>query len=377
MMNKKVFFVLTSLACGSLASLAADANKSYNSGSSSSGSNQNMNNPGYWDQAQNNYVITPSAQPVVDGWADFFVTADFIWWKPNLEDTSYATSGFSPAVGTNASTGKVESPHYKWEPGFKVGIGTVFQHDNWDLYLEYTWFQMNQDKHHHNDSITAGSTSFVWSDYFVTPGGAVVPGPVELTSASARAKLQFNVLDLEMGRNFWISKYLTIRPNFGLKFAWIHNQESINYVLATPAVGASEHIGVNQRFFGVGIRGGFDTAWHFTKHWSIYGDLALSALWTDFRTQRNDQTTTTAGVTYTSFSAKERRNRSQSVEPVLELGLGLMYQTWFHQDEYEFWVKAGWEEQVWWDHNRFINLAAHRHGNLTLQGLTVDFGLAF
>jgi hypothetical protein len=170
-----------------------------------------------------NYVITPSAQPVVEGDADFFITADFIWWKPNQEGTSVAYPGYSDGT-TAASKRNVLGPNFDFEPGFKLGIGTTMKHDTWDLYLNWTWFRSNDVKGHAN-----AGTQTMWSDLAFSVDGDQMPTLWAASSARTRWDMHFNVIDLELGRNFWISKFLTLRPHFGLKTGWIHQNQSTTY----------------------------------------------------------------------------------------------------------------------------------------------------
>ncbi len=363
-MSKKKLIALTTLAAGSMVSLSADQAAKGTTGTTSSG-NANMTN----------YVITPTAQPVVEGDADFFITADFIWWKPNQEGTQVAYPGYSDGT-SNAPKGSAVCPNYSFEPGFKLGIGTTMKHDTWDLYLNWTWFRSEDVKGHHN----AKSNENMWTDLRVSSTGNNEPQLWNVREADTRWNMHFNVLDLELGRNFWISKYLTLRPHFGLKTAWIHQNQHTKYEdLATfGQQSVPEHeakIAMKQHYWGLGIRAGLDTAWHLNRNWSIYGDLALAALWTDYDDSRRDNWQSSAGGT--TLRTFRGSNDVHTIEPVLELGLGLMYQTWWHNDDYQFTIAAGWEEQVWFQHNQNINIGSPRQGNFTLQGLTVKVGFEF
>jgi hypothetical protein len=363
-MSKMKLIALTTLACGSMASLVADqaANKGSTNGNGST--------------AQS-YVITPSAQPVVEGDCDFFVTADFIWWKPNQEGSSVAFTGFSPDGTTNASNGHVLNPHYQFEPGFKLGVGTTMKHDTWDLYLNWTWLRSEDTKSHHNTK----SSESVFTDLRFSDTGSNEPRIWAVQEAETRWNMHFNVIDLELGRNFWISKYLTLRPHFGLKTAWIHQNQSTEFEgvadtgIASLTSVAEAEVKMHQHYWGLGIRTGLNTSWHFDRNWSIYGDFALAALWTDYDNSRKDEFETTQGGT--ELVTYRGKSDLHTIEPVLEIGLGLMYQTWWHNDDYQFTIAAGWEEQVWFNHNQNINISSHRNGNFTLQGLTVKVGFEF
>ena len=87
--------------------------------------------------------ITPYAGPHVTSSLNLYFTVDFLWWKAKQSGLTYASAGVltQPAQPLQPlRDGKIGRVSYDWDPGFKVGAGYKFWHDNWDLYAEYTWF---------------------------------------------------------------------------------------------------------------------------------------------------------------------------------------------------------------------------------------------
>ncbi|MCP5492150.1 MAG: outer membrane beta-barrel protein [Chlamydiales bacterium] len=294
------------------------------------------------------------AGPRVCMGSDVFFTASFILWSVHQEGTEYAMSG----VGTNPSKGKLHDVDYGLEPGFKVGLGYAAPHDGWDLYASYTWLHASAD-----DRTGGTDTATLITDF----NG-------QLQEARANWSLKFNVIDLELGRNFFASKFLKLRPFVGFKGTWQDQDYSVNYI-GSNAIFASRNDRIDQSFWGFGMRAGMDTAWHFTNDWSIFGNFALSALWSGYDTDLT-VTDTTIGVQDVDLNTD---NSFHTVSPVLELMIGIRYETWFYHDEYHIAIDAGWEEQVWWGHNRYvvINQPQRNGGDLTFQGLTLTFRFDF
>lgn len=307
-------------------------------------------------------LITPPVAPRVTHGADVFLTADFIWWKSQISGLEYATIG-----------SKSKELPFQFEPGFKVGLGVDMAHDGWDLYAQYTW--LNTPKHSNHLSVPGHLGFSTLVSAFSTPTiGALSVIPT--SSASASRKASFNVLDVELGRNFFISKRLTLRPNFGLKFAWLDEHIHFHYngnTTYTTIATADSHF--KQYLFGVGGRAGLNTVWHFSPCWGLYGDVALTALWGKF----NDKVRIkllTSGQTE-SVETSNVHEKSQYVIPVIEYGIGLTYMTWFYDESYMFSLKAGWEEQIWVHYNQLLNVPSKYNGDLSMQGLTIQAGFAF
>lgn len=326
--------------------------------------------------------ITPQAEPIVTHWADPYMTAEFIWWKAVEENVHYAVNGVNATFppGEELDRGSVKSPDFDFEPGFKLGFGLKFRHDGWDLYANWTWLsEFEGDSHVRTDE-----DSLVYTSLSTIATGASSTANVENYNDStqfsfekghAEWEMQFNALDLELGRNFFISRFLTLRPHFGLKFGWIDQDYEVKYKDTLLFTTESDmKVEMDQDFFGVGIRTGLDTVWYFTKHWGLYGDFAFSALWSNFHSKREDNY---AAPGFDKEEVTDYRRSLQTLTEVLELGLGFRYDTTFFVGDYAFYLQAGWEEQIWFNQNQFLDTRDTRTGNLTMHGLSVKAGLMF
>ncbi len=339
---------------------------------------QTMNKPA--DQQQMMNQITPSAEPAVTRRADPYLTADFIWWRAQEDGLEYAMNGVGNG-NTNADKGSLHKPHFEYEPGFKVGMGLKFRHDGWDLYAQYTWLHSDGDETKvHTDS---DGDSNVVSNIFipsssqnpVTGTTSYILQTTDMREAEGKWSLHFNVLDLELGRNFWISKWLTLRPYVGMKFSWIDQDFDVEYEgIPTGSTGtANVKLDMDLDQTAIGLRTGLDTAWYMWKKWCIFGELAISGMWNDFDSSRKDTLYKNGG-----HLTLNRINRdSHSVTAVLEWALGLRFETAFHNDDFDFMLQAGWEEQVWFNQNQFVMMPNQTPADLNFEGLTVKAAFYF
>lgn len=320
--------------------------------------------------------ITPLASSRVHNWAEFFVTADFIYWQARQDGLSFAQEGnyrFNNNVPQSAHKGSFKNVDFGFEPGFKAGIGVDFRHDGWSLLANYTWLdQFDARGSARNNPDQRGQLG---SGFFTDILPNTLVSPVPLESARARWKLRFNVIDVELARSFYISSHLVLKPYIGAKYAWIDQKYRVNYVgTGTNPFDFTVIMRQKQDFWGVGLRAGLNSEWHFTRNWSLYGALALSELYSQFETTRKDVETSgaTPGVIYYV------ENNFHTIKPVLEMAFGVRYETFFSNDRYQLFFQAGWEEQFWFDHNQLIdNGFRYGRGDLTLQGLDIKAGFSF
>jgi len=361
---------------------SAFANSNYSSGSNSSNYGSSMDSgSGSTQSGQGAYQrgtfreITPNAGPRVAHGADVFITADFIWWNASQEGISYAATGFVTDDGTDpfasASKGKYDYVGSDWAPGFKVGLGLNLSHDGWDLYSQYTWLH-------------ASDSSSLSRENGVAYTGSLVGG----NKVKADWDLHFNVIDLELGRNFYLSQFLTMRPFIGFKATWQDQDlkvttESNQFEIdgngqqpSTPVTGPFVHKNATD-VWGIGVRGGLNVSWYMSKNWSFYGDLAWTTMWTDYDTLTRSDTLydSTTGNSKTYFNVSN--DDLYAVKYIGEMELGLRWEMWFYDDTYHFAIQAGWEQQVWVNWGQFVEILDHINHDLSLHGPNLKFRFDF
>jgi hypothetical protein len=370
---KQLTLTAIPLLCAAFAPLCADA-QGQSAADKQAAEKQKM----YMDEMNK---ITPSGEPAVTRYADPFVSADFIWWRAQEDGLDYAFTGTTPQVH-NADRGRLKHPSFSYEPGFKVGMGLKFRHDGWDFFAQYT--RLNFEHRNNRTHSDEDNDSNVQSNITMPYGGDLVTFWAD--SARGKWSLDFNVLDIELGRNFWVSKWLTMRPFVGMKFDWTdqdfhvkYENVSGNYISNNPGqglvAGSDVHMKMDQDQFGVGLRAGLNTTWYMWRHWCIFGELALSGMLNDFDISRKDKIETPADV---EWKQNNFRRDSHPVTLVAEWSLGLGFETAFHHDDYMFQIRAAWEEQIWFNQNQFPFFPNAAGGsNLSFEGLTIKAAFFF
>lgn len=364
--------------------------------------------------------VTPEAGVVVSGGVDVYVTADYIYWHASEGGLAYAySSGIVSTLATSnnaPSQGRLVSPQFKMSSGFKVGLGLDFHYDGWDMELMYTWLRPKASSSF--DAADAGEQNqAVWSTAVTAKASTkqnaqVYISPAAPTSGSSSWKLHVNVLDLELGRAFFVSPKLVVRPHFGLKGTWDTQTYNVNYVAAaggvytasstasstTKSSGSSSTttssagalglvssatadnytIARKQNYWGVGPRTGVNSCWMISRNFSVFSDWAFATLWGQFKNTRTDTSNLTGDTTVTDFVPVYERGRLHQLNAVLEMELGLRYDYWFSDDEYRFRIGASWENQLWFNQNHFLGVHSDFvNGDLSLQGLTLNLRFDF
>jgi hypothetical protein len=273
------------------------------------------------------------------------------------EGLGYAQNGYN-SLELMPKTGRIQDLDFGYSPGFKIAIGLNLREDGWDVYAQYTRSYEKASRGLSTNQIGSLHPTWFVLDEF--------DQDTILLNAHAKWRIHFNVVDLEIGRNFFVSKYLALRPFTGLKTSWQTQRYKVFY---TKENDTTAHVKVYDNDWGVGSRFGLNTSWFFNPHWSIYGNGAASLVWGQFTILRKDYLKKYDHEFY--HRVLNQINDIHTIKGVMELGLGLRYENWTYDYRYRLRFELGWEQQVWISHNQFIRtFEESAHGDLILQGVT-------
>ncbi len=339
------------------------------------------------------------ARPVLKDRADLFFSAELLIWKPREDDLNFATElDTIPITDNSFRNGNVQNWKGKWAPGVRLGFGYNTCYDGWDLALIWTHFNSrNKKSSNGNDCDCCPCAPGVFQpEYFPKDylGTGANTSPLYVTEAeSKRWKLQLNMLDLELGREFYVSKWMTVRPHVGVRGGWINQKFKVEYeggnFLApafttdsgTFAAGTTreDEITMRNKFWGVGLRAGLDSKWGLGCGFSLYGKLALAALWGKFKVNQNHTLENIAGTTGT---LSKIRNNFSVCRPIADLALGVRYDHTFSNGAWGLGAWAGWEHHYFWGQNKLFKMSGSNYdvvdqnnGDLSLAG--VNIGMSF
>lgn len=314
-----------------------------------------------------------SARSHPDG-RGFDVFADLIVWTAKEAGADcWAEVITSDGLATSNDLRQV---HFGWDPGFRVGFGYGMKHDQWDTQAYYTWFRTRGTDHVSSDP-GAVHSSFLGNFYVDNADGAGLSGP-SYQRASIDWTIRFNIFDWELGRNFWVSKSLALRPFLGIKGGWIH--QSIHSKWRNPELFGAEFFDVGtenlkNNFWGIGPAAGLNTKWNLyagQKHsLNLFGDFSGALMWGHW-----------------SFSDTFKNDIPQRVSirlqnlnggaAMLRTFMGFGWDVNFSQNQYRFSTKLGYEMQFWLDQLQFYSFTGGRLVNeLTLQGGTLELCFDF
>ncbi len=309
-------------------------------------------------------MINPQGRPQVRDGADLFVFGNLLFWNAHENGLQVAVKNEDST--NNLSDSEVKTVHGKWNVGFRAGIGYNTPHDGWDLKL--TWLRFTDH---------GRKNSYADADDAIFP---TLVHPTELYYYADDAKkmksrwhLRLNQLDLDLGREFFVSKWLTLRPHFGLRTDWIRQKLEAEYknLPAVLIVGEIE-TEAKDRWWGIGLEGGFDTQWGLGSGWSIFGNLSAAILYGFHHIKYESE------IEITDVEFVDMKDRYRISHPILDLEMGVRWDNMFCNDRFHVGLQVGWEHHIYFSQNQFpvfvddvsIGSFVSNQGDLTFQGWT-------
>lgn len=317
--------------------------------------------------------------PAYDLQCDWGVSLDleFLYWYARETDLSYAMTFTSKERSSTNETTVFAPSRYKdlgtkWDPGFRAGLGWNSACDGWDLSATYTWF--------HNRKTSSTSVP----EFLVVPevGEQGILNPwinqsfhqrnsqnqqvsnqnIQLFSkVAAKWRLQLNIIDLELGRKYWLSECFNLRPYAGVRGAWWKTRFRTTSTKETDPTRSQSFTydfkfvdRFTNRVWGVGILGGLQPAWYFSCCFAIYGNIDVALLWGDIEGKKRERYTQpeARGVVDGSIDYSNRSNRKFSqMTPALDAGIGFRWEEIWCCDRFRTALDLGWEHHVYFDVN--------------------------
>lgn len=320
----------------------------------------------------------PARIDVRGSW-DIYADGSFIYWQVMQDNMEIGVS----SVGTPSTVGNADgqqvyiiNTNYEYSPGFKVGVGMNFDHDNWDANAEYTWL------HNKISQVSNGQTNAVV--YPINDWAARQNASSSFNSLVGKWHYKFDILDLMLGRSYYVGNRLSFRPAFGARGCWMR-QHTSEVCQGSSQNGAGTDKGKmtnNYASWGVGPSASLSTSWMVGYGVAIVADIQADVQYRHFDIRQTFQTTTTS-LNNTTF----HQDHMKTLRPHTDFEMGLEYGTYFDNNNWHVELAATYGFQVFWNENVFrkyvggstnsVMNSFSPNGNMYIHGLTATARLDF
>lgn len=301
---------------------------------------------------------------------------EFLWLRAIEDGIDYAWS--INETGTDRYI-KPRDQGFEFDPGFRIGLGYNFGYDDWDLHFGYTWHST-----HIHSSVKGRNIIGILT---LLPDANSALSYVGYEYGKSSWRNQFNVWDLDLGRNYYVGKHLAVKPMLGLKATYIRQHLHASFEdadLGAQAVAWDNISGrFKSKFWGIGPKIGMLGEWELGYGFSLFGNLHTAALYGQFKTKSDLVAIATAGrvgagpALVGSNSGGHISDEFYRLRMMAYTAIGLEWSRCFW-DWFNFSMHIGFEGQYWWQQMEFLNFnETAPSGDLSLTGINAGFRFDF
>ncbi len=234
-------------------------------------------------------VVNQNCQPMTAGYnapapvnlnccqKGFLFWFSFLYWQPeqNFMDIAFESDSVirNNACGFSWKHGDVIEMDSSFQPGFKVGVDYLLPcFDYWDISAEYTHLHTKNSK-----GAMEPSEGFLYARW-------IQPNLISNNSATRICdswQLNFNVLNIDIGRRCYIGERFITRPYIGVATAWISQKFKADIELISPLLLLK--VTDSSSCWAIGPRIGIDGNWYFTNCFSLVGNIATDIFFTHYQ----------------------------------------------------------------------------------------------
>ena len=262
----------------------------------------------------------------------------------------------------------------------------------------WTHFRTSANSHDESECDDNRSLLPLWSDFAPTAGNG---GILWTTDIETHWKLRLDFVDVELGREFWTSKYLTFRPHVGLRLLWVKQEYEIDHSGGSweknddpSSPPYNNKVELDNNYHGVGLRTGIDTVWNFGRGWAFFGNIAAAIVYGRFNVD-HEEDNRQARSPHDKDPLLETEDNFRVSRATTDVTLGIQWSSMFSNCRYGFTAKLGWEHHLFFDQNQMWrvmrigdspaiqpnpsgeNVYHQRRGDLSTQGWTLTFVFEF
>lgn len=268
---------------------------------------------------------------------ELFVLGRFTYWQP-LEDMVELSSDLNLS---NLSFEYVNFP-VKFEPGFKVGIGTETNYDNWQVFCEYTYFRGSNKK---DQKLSGDWSQLFWLSKSITQD--FLDGFID--SVSGKWDVNLDKFTIALQRPYFLSNQVLLNTSFGFTSYWLSQDFNVFYIFKLLEIEFRPKTEIHSSPWAIGPRIGIDLNWQFSQRFSIIANGYLSTSYNIHRL---------SGETFNLISDIEfapgielKRLKHKMITFNPEIALGFDWNYYFANNNAHFNISAKYEMQIYTNQN--------------------------
>lgn len=271
-----------------------------------------------------------------------------------------------------------QNNNWGWNWGVKATIGFRVSEDAWDLSFNFAYLQATKRQHNRaNTTSTPTKSIYPLSGVLTTLSFNNKYNPVTTQSEfdSFSLRNNFNIYDsnIDLAREFFVSKKLSLKPIAGIKGTLIEQKAYIRFVNGMPNPNGT--FTNKNNYWGVGPQAGAGIRFGFSRHVSLNCQLDGALLWGQIRNKEMYLNYTTGAPPF-PLNNTYKANRYQLV-PNFNIYAGFVFDTNFSHDTKNIAFNVGYENRYFLNSIDTANSVTRAKGSTSLQGFSAGLTYSY
>ena len=197
----------------------------------------------------------------------------------------------------------------------------------------------------------------------------------DLFEIFSKWNLGLDILDLSLGRSYYVGTCFTVTPFVSAKAAWINQKANIK----SAKKDNKYQTRVSSKSWFLGPQAGVETNWFLAEGFRFFSNASSALFYQHFSLLAKEYEIKNP-ITYTTNAS----DKLDCINASISLAMGFGWGKYFNYNNLHFDVQAGYEMQLFWNQNQmrsFVeelkNKVYSKPGNLTPHGFTLTMRLDF
>lgn len=291
--------------------------------------------------------------------ADIALSKEILYFRPQADNLEYAViqeigDGTAPVL-------KVCNTRFAPSLGNRLKMSFILPTDWW-ISLGYTTIEFDctaSKKHSNNDII----------NYLAIDSRSFKNGIAK--QVKSHWLIDYQNLDLKLGKTFDISKYISIGSSFAAKLHYFKNNYDTKYI----DLNLDHNVNLDSRqfinsstFLGAGIEIGFNGIFRVTPRWSLFYTVNSGMLKGNFYNKGKQLSNEIVECIFL--------NSRKAMVPIVSHSIGIQYSI-SKGDQVDLDFSLAYEANLFSNHLKMFNLFGFRTSNILMDGLVAKAQIGF
>jgi hypothetical protein len=281
-------------------------------------------------------ALTASNAPQLKDGCGFFVGLGAVYQTAILGQTDFGYTS-NQNIGDLPFHGNFMEAKNSWAWGINAQVGYNMQHDQSYVALTNNYFDMSTTR-----KVSVSNPSKIdptrMSDTFNSNAAS---------DAVSDWSLTYDLLGIEVGRDFFFSRYFSVKSSVGLLSSWIWLTNDISYTGAGNGTN-SQYVEDKSNFWGIGPQVGTVMSFGLMNGFSLFADLKGALMYGRLRVQNYEKDTNTDNDNL------NLKAYSHQILPYVTATIGLSYDMTTEGKGNHFKFRAGYNAQYFIGANQMI-----------------------